>query len=1703
MKLTEDDFVQTATAPQDHIVVEPKAVNTGAPNEDDFASTLTQINTEDARSINTSNMMTNPDQAAEAAKISSKISLPSAVVEQELDHYRAQARTQENNKVLESTPELANYVAEKPDIAKQALDDFHNMGAIAKLAKAAKTGASQALVQDELNRINFEQLWGTKPQYSAKETELRKALSTPDGIDGTLYDIVKNVSSLATGISDQLNQPSSLANITAGGAAGSIVPGLGTAGGLGAGTVMSMFQQGFEQGTGQIYGSLKNTLDIHGNPIDPTIARSASLAGGMLLGGLNMLNIKALNAPMARAIADWAPKLTEKLAANPTVMGALTRFTARMAGSSLEGATLMGASALVDAVVPDIAKTIDKGEHATLFNDEASMNKFVNDVVASMETGATTFGAVHLIPHAMSMASNIVRLSDANNKQNILTSLEDQSSTSKLRERNPDAFNEYVGTQLKDSHSEFLYVPAENVKALYESTATTPGEKDTIFGFVPDMQQQMENARVSGGDIVIPTSDYLTHLAGTPTGEQLRPFIRTEPGGASLLDIEDFNKNIDTHAENAASTLGNAQINSTGNFLKDLIDNQISAVRDENGSTPLFKTPEESGMTPEQFDNYKNLVAKSQEDARKVMFEKAVADITKKRKTSWYKQRHAERDQAIKSVETRQDYSAHNIITSNVRPEGQEGIPQMKLDRQDLVRRFGEGILDQFPQSNFGPKGVAKKGGMELDLAAEMLGYDSGDKLIRDLTGLEADRRMFNEGKTSKTSLKDILVDRETDQRMVDKHGGILDDGSIRDQALDAVHNASQLEVLKAEAEQLSEQKGIFSTDLHVEKQWAKDQIGQQKVREGTKPYKYLQDEQKAARNTERALMEGRKGDAIVYKKQQLMNHLLYNESRVAQKQYDSLVKTSERLASKETIKSMDQDYLNQIHKVLSVLGFKLKRSLSELIDVAGNVHLKDFIADKIQDGRSIVLPDFIENIQAYANGIEGMNVDTMRQLKAMIDSMAENGRLEKTIFSEGIRMEKEHVVKDITDTVYKNKEKRELSHWLSDEDKDLTTSALDRLTAIQRSIGSELTKQEQLFQSAQGRKFLGPFDKFIFRPLKDAQHKANDMAKTMADHINSLKMSKEWNRSLSDKVDNKLLLNPEDGKPAIVTRKRMIAIALNTGNKGNFERLVNGHGWKQEDVSTFLNNNMKKEDWNFVQHIWDAFGKLWPDIRDMERRLSGVAADKVEPNPLVTPHGKYEGGYYPVVYDRLKSDRAARAEQRSKLYDSDYYRATTPKGHTVNRIEGYTDRLSLDLDIIPWKLRSAIHDISFREAVVNADKILSDPRVKKAFGDTWGPEYYAQFRPWLKDIANAPNVDARPLETLDKIMSHSRTAAVEMGIGFRLTTALKHGLSALSNSVGELGGKWMLNGVNEYARSPIEVRDKVFSLSGEMRHRANALDRDLRSTISPVLGETGAYAKWRYYSHALVARLDMESAIPTWLGAYNKALVEGRNGRDAVYFADQTVRNAHGAQGIVDMAAIQRGPEWKKMFTTFYGFFNHMFNRMVDTKQIAERGVKSLKSGDYESARHDAVAVMVRTMTYLVIPAFVEAAIARHGKEEDESYLGYAAKVVAGQAAATVPVLRNLAHALKYSDPGEIPVYDMLNKFAQQFKDVKRLHEGDASDKWIKHAVQTAGYIVPLPGAGQASQSIQFLWDAYEGNEIPRDALDWTKGLIYGKIDK
>ena len=361
-------------------------------------------------------------------------------------------------------------------------------------------------------------------------------------------------------------------------------------------------------------------------------------------------------------------------------------------------------------------------------------------------------------------------------------------------------------------------------------------------------------------------------------------------------------------------------------------------------------------------------------------------------------------------------------------------------------------------------------------------------------------------------------------------------------------------------------------------------------------------------------------------------------------------------------------------------------------------------------------------------------------------------------------------------------------------------------------------------------------------------------------------------------------LMDAETRMPQRFTKKEMLALAGNMGNESNVAKLAKGEGWNEQHMWDFLNANMTKADWDFVAGMGRAMESLWPEKLAMSRRLGNSNPDKIAPRPFDTPHGRYDGWYWPMVYDPVRdqgvADRGARSG--ADLFENTYSRANTDTGRTITRNENYAAPVLLSLDVVPRVLKDEIHDIAYREAIIDADKFIANKKVRDGIVSALSQQHYDQLRPWLQSIANDSKVDMQALKWFDRVAHGARTRATIVGLGYRVSTMLVHGSSAAMESIAEVGPVWMAKGMADFI-NPVQWsanKDFIFERSGEMRNRMNEVDRDIREHLREIdlrLMDPATSVVQRgsdiMKAHAYqgIAMLDMASALPTWMGAYHK----------------------------------------------------------------------------------------------------------------------------------------------------------------------------------------------------------------------------------------
>ena len=993
---------------------------------------------------------------------------------------------------------------------------------------------------------------------------------------------------------------------------------------------------------------------------------------------------------------------------------------------------------------------------------------------------------------------------------------------------------------------------------------------------------------------------------------------------------------------------------------------------------------------------------------------------------------------------------------------------------------------------------------MNAQLVAEAHGFQTVEAMHRAINGL-GDREQ--------------TIDALTDQRMLEEHGELSDPVAIQRAAEAAIHNDARARFM-ATGLKLLAKSPIPARELQrAARQVAEQLVAEQPIKD-LRPQQYSAAEARANKELIKAAPKDHAA-AVQHQRSALLNNQLFKVALDAQAQVQKGLDYLKRFDRDSIRQKIDLDVRDQIDDLLDRFDLRKTPPGDERL-TREQTNLQNWLDAQRAAGYSpSVSPEAADPRvrMHYAD----MTVEAFRGLVDSVKALEQVGRERRTITLDGQKVELNDFV--ATELVPKILERGErfTPEQLLEKPEDRTHNpfalALDHLASWLRAVQAQLKPMEFKRNQYDRHEVLGPFGRAIFEPIMQANYRKVDMLKGLSNDFGAMaeKLGKPWQESLHDSVANDVLVDPDTGKPMNFTRGRMLGMALHVGNESNFDKLTKGWGWKGPDVMRFLRENMTAKDWQAVQAVWDLYEKHWPDTEAMYRRLGQTIPDKIEARPfsITTADGEkvdLKGGYAAITYDALRSRRGEKQaagesiDPSAGLFGRDYFSRNTPTNGSMNaRISGYTDRVSLDYGDVARKLQESIHDLAYRETLIDANKIVEHPDFRKAFRSAYGREAYKSLQDWIGRLANSNNFD-RQVGALGKFLQYTRTGMVINAIAFRATTVLKHGGSAGIKTMGYFagGGKGYLASrmaamAHDY-RNQIETAREKFP---EIRARLMQQDRDFRATSHALFEKDSKIAQAERFGHAAVAWSDMMTAVPTAWAAYDWAITEGipkklggtgkpMTEAEAVAFASKVVREAHGSN--IEAArsmVLNTDSEALKMFTTLYGFMNTTYGQLADSlDKLHTEGVSK-------------PAIIARTLMAVVVPA-LWAGFLTHGKPDpskDESWGGWMAKAIGSEVAATVPFVRDAVGMIEgYKNAGLVSVENWLAAMVTAARSsYQAATNPDSKANVIKDVSNAAGMGLHIPGAGQLGTSLQYLENVREGKEHPEGVGDFMLGLAKG----
>lgn len=1114
-------------------------------------------------------------------------------------------------------------------------------------------------------------------------------------------------------------------------------------------------------------------------------------------------------------------------------------------------------------------------------------------------------------------------------------------------------------------------------------------------------------------------------------------------------------------------------------------EQEIEAARSEQSVGALFDTSEAAGMSDTEFADYQEAAALARDEAFDALLYRTMKTIRAARTKEWKEQEASVRSEIAAEIDEQPVFRALRLLRSTAR-----------LDKNFLLNAYGPDALDSMPKSV--PPIYSDAGAVHPDVIAQEAGFETGDAMIRALMGYETHRKRLREAK-DKRSPRQALIDEGTAERMAERYGDPLRDGSIEEEALAAVHNEKQGELIEAELKALNRQRFGENdpragrvTPYQLAKRWAAERILRGKVSEvasGSAIQLYQRAARKAAKEAESAIAKRDLNEAYRQKQIQMINNALVAEARKAQDTVEGSVKRLSRTASRRTIKSVDQDYLDQAHELLERYDF----STRSLRDVEKQIAFEDWAAAREAEGFDVLVPPRYQDRMGRRHWSQ-LSVEEITGLDDTVKQILHLGRHKQTLLDQAERRAFEDARGELIASADGSGNGRRVSD-LNDPKRSLP----ERVKSWIRSADAAMIKIEQVVDWLDGNDSNGPWNRLLFKPMADAQGQEGDMLRTFADKLKALissmpkEQARDWSREVeTPELIDKVSVDPAlHGRPFRFGKDQIVMIAANWGNAGNRQRLVDGYGWTEAQVQSVLDRLMTAEDWRFVQSVWDMIDEFREPLFAMERRVNGVEPEAIEPVEIATPFGTFRGGYFPAIYDPQFSAQTQRQQEQTELR-AGFFRATTRASATKERAAQVKRPIMLHTSVVTAHVREVIHDISHREAVIQARKIMSDGKVRAAVDRAMGPEYVKAIDAWVEDIAAPNSANQRTDSFIRGAGRHLHKGITMAGLGYRVSTILVQPLG-LSNMVGVVGEQAVADGTARFWANPKKVYREVTAKSAEMRDRFTTLD----ASIADLYGERAAnklqrFGPSRFERGAFLGIMyaDMSITLGGWIGAYNKGLRDGMSEEEAVYFADKIIRTSQGAGGAKDKSSILRQHHLIRSFYPFFSYLNALYNQQRD---IGRR----TRQGDYTEAAR-------RGWWIAIVPAIAHALLFGPGPDEDdeESWAAYLTRMTVVAQTSSLPGVGQIANAMNSGWGYRASSLQKIGEgTVRGVGDAKDVATGEEPSKsWIANMFEVVGILTakPLAAPGRA---IEFGVDWMMGEVAPQNAWEIAQGFTEGRI--
>ena len=1073
-------------------------------------------------------------------------------------------------------------------------------------------------------------------------------------------------------------------------------------------------------------------------------------------------------------------------------------------------------------------------------------------------------------------------------------------------------------------------------------------------------------------------------------------------------------------------------------------DAQIADTLAQRNLQPLFASAAAAGMTPEAFTAYQATGAQATEDAISALQASGLRDMqfianSKKRALSKINiearnKRSAIKDEVTAEVYAEPAYAAWRDLARGHTEDGQAiklALPDMKENHAGAVSRI--------------PHGMATNSGaaMPADMVAEAYGLSSGDELVKLLATLDKPA--------------DVIEGR-VDQLMLERHGELIDERAIETAAHAAIANKARARVLTTEANALAAAAGKPALVARAAREYAEASVASRKVRD-LRPGQFVAAEARAGREAASAFAKGDIATAAAAKRSQVLQHVLARTTADAVAEVQRAVEYLAKFDNAATRKAIGPAYADQVDQLLERVDLRASQSLTT---IDKRKSLVAWVASQEEIGFSPAIDERLLN-EAQRTSYKDMSVEELRGLVDTVKNIAHLGKLKERLLTARDKRAFAEVVGAVADSIATHGGK---VRPIELEGEKGVKPWLQGVAAAHRKIGS-------LAYQMDGGTDNGPMFDALVRPMNEAGTREQVMIETA-----TVKLAELYApiHALPGGTTGAKVFIAEIG--ASLSRGGRLSVALNWGNEGNRQRLMDGAHWSEGKVQAIL-RTLSPVELQFVNDAHAFIDSYWAEIKAQQLRVSGVVEDKVQALPWAATANngaqvQMTGGYYPAKYDTARSAKAEShdaAQVAKDMMQGAYVRATTRRGHTKARADAVKDRpLRLDLSVITQHVNEVTHNLAWQEWLIDANRLLSSKPIDGAIRSHYGP---AVIRTLKDDLQGSATADVVQGTAIDQALITLRGNVTRSTLGASFTTALMQPFG-LSNSMARIGALPVLRGLARWGGDAARFESSmswVAEKSDTMRLRAKTMNRELHEISGRVGGKSKTAQVIDTGLMYLTAKAQQFVDIPTWIGRYEQAQGQGHDEGTSVALADEAVLSSQGGGQTKDLAEVQRK---HPMLTQFYSYFSTTVNLMA----------AKTASTDFKNPK--AAAGWLADMALLAVfpaigPAVLTELLRGGGGIDPDKWLKKLAQWQASYLMSMVVGVRELSGLVggfSYSGPPVSRIVTDVGKVGQQAK------QGEIDEPAVLATARLVGDLTGIPVV-QIIRSYKG-WEAWSNGNAP-----------------